>query len=167
MRTLFLKKTIAIAICLLISASTFAENNTAQDEQPPDATPTELTYKNGVWQDNQKITRSQVRSLLSGTDALKLYDSGHTLFVVGQVIACPSAALFGYDLGTRLAGGEGNAIVLGVGIVGTAVGLALSFSGESKMKSSIKLYNKQSGKAAAYQIDYGFVSSGVGICLRF
>ena len=129
----------------------------------------ELTYNNGVFQNGTKIKPEQVRGVMSGnSDALQQYNSGRSLFVTGQVIAYPCAFLLGFDLGTRLGGGEGNGTVLGIGAAGTIVGLIMAFSGEKKIKNSVLLYNSNaSNKAVSYQVNFGFTPTGVGFSMRF
>jgi len=140
-----------IALCVSVSAQT------------------ELTYRNGVLQNGVKLKAAQVREVMSGnSEALELYNSGRSLSVAGQVIAVPFAAIFGYDLGTRLGGGEGNGTLLAVGAVGTAVGLIIGLSGDKKIKNSVSLYNSKAiSSSVSYQINFGFTSTGVGLSMRF
>ena len=128
----------------------------------------ELTYNNGVWQNGVKIKPEQVRGVMSGnSEALQQYKSGRSLSVAGQVVTYPCAFLLGFDLGTRLGGGEGNGAVLGIGAAGTIVGLIMAFSGEKKIKNSVQLYNSQSNNSVSYQINFGFTQTGVGLSMRF
>ena len=130
---------------------------------------TELTYKNGVLQNGTKLNAEQVRAVMSGNnEALELYNSGRSLFVVGQVISYPCAAMLGWDLGTRLGGGNGSGTLLAVGAVGTAVGLIIGASGEKKIKNSVSLYNsKARSNLVSYQVNFGFTQTGVGLSVRF
>ena len=130
----------------------------------------ELTYRGGVVQDGVKLKADQVRELMSyDRDVLKLYNSGRSLLMVGQVIALPSACMLGWDLGQRLGGAEGNGTLLAVGAIGTAVGLLIALPGEKKIKNSVKLYNSNVSKnTTSYQIEFGLTpTGGVGLCMRF
>jgi len=129
----------------------------------------ELTYQNGIFQNGAKLTPEQVRGVMSSNaEALQQYNSGRSLFVAGQVIAYPSAFLLGWDLGTRLGGGEGNGTLLAVGAVGTVVGLIMGFSGESQIKKSVQLYNtKTSYNAVPSQLNFGFTQTGIGFSMKF
>ena len=129
----------------------------------------ELTYKNGVLQNGVKLKAEQVRKVMSGnSEALELYNSGRSLSVTGSVIAYPCAFLLGFDLGTRLGGGEGNGAVLAVGAVGTVVGLLVGSSGEKKIKNSVLLYNSKAGSnTVACRVNFGFTPTGVGLSVRF
>ena len=132
---------------------------------------TELVQRGGnVLQNGTKLNPEQVRALMTdNSEALAQYNSGRSLFITGQVIAIPSAFMLGYDLGARLGGGEGNGTVLAVGAVGTAVGLILGFSGESKIKSSVSLYNssKVNKDAISYQVNFGLTQTGIGFSVIF
>jgi hypothetical protein len=156
-------------IFLLIIGITFSTGVFAQSE---------LNYKNGVWQNGEKIYPAKVRTLLAKNDeALSLYNSGRALYVTGQVIAFPCAFLMGWDLGTRLAKGEGNNVLLISGAVGTAIGLIMSLSGEGQMKKSVSLYNAAKAKkkeqfipleqVIIQEINLGMTQNGVGIIMSF
>ena len=130
---------------------------------------TELTYNNGVWQNGTKLKAEQVRVAMSDHgEALSQYNSGRSLFVGGMVIGYPCAFLLGFDLGTRLGGGEGNGAVLGIGAAGTIVGIIMMFSGEKKIKNSLQLYNSTAGNhSVSYQVNFGFTPTGVGFNVHF
>ena len=129
----------------------------------------ELSYSNGVWQNNVKINPSQVREIMSGnSEALQKYNGGRSLYIAGQIIAVPCAALLGWDLGARLGGGEGNVTLLGVGAAGTAVGLIMSYLGQGQMKTSLQLYNSAlNNNATSYQLNFGVTQNGIGLCMKF
>jgi len=156
-------------IFLLIIGITFSLGVFAQSE---------LNYKNGVWQNGEKIYPAKVRTLLAKNDeALRLYNSGRALHVTGQVIAFPCAFLMGWDLGSRLAKGEGNNALLISGAAGTAIGLIMSLSGEGQMKKSVSLYNATKAKkkeqfipleqVIIQEINLGMTQNGVGIIMSF
>lgn len=131
-------------------------------------TQSELSYSGRVWQNGIKLRPEQVRTAMSGnTEALQQYNNGRSLYVAGMIIAYPSALLMGWDLGTRLGGGEGNGILLGVGITGTVVGLIMGLTGESQIKQSVQLYNSKASNTSLYQINFGFTQTGVGLCMQF
>ena len=150
-------------IFLLIISITFSIGVFAQSE---------LNYKNGVWQNGEKIYPTKVRTLMAKSDeALGLYNSGRTLYVAGQVIAFPCAFLVGWDLGARLAGGEGSNVLLASGAVGTVIGIVMSVAGEGKMKKSVSLYNaaktEKKEQVIIQEINLGMTRSGVGIIISF
>ena len=156
MKKVFFLFLTSIALCISVSAQS------------------ELTYKSevfqsGIFQGGTKLNASQVREVMSGNDeALGQYNSGRTLFVLGQVISYPCAAMLGWDLGTRAGGGEGNGTLLAVGAVGTVVGLIMGFSGEKRVKNSVLLYNsKASNNSVSYRVNFGFTQTGVGLSMCF
>ena len=129
----------------------------------------ELTYKGGVIQDGTKLTPIKVREVMSGnSEALKTYNSGQALGTAGVIFAGIGGGLLGWDLGTRLGGGEGNGTLLAIGAVGTGVGLCFALIADAKVKKSVTLYNsKLSSNSVSYQINFGFTQTGVGFSMRF
>lgn len=126
-----------------------------------------LDYQNGVWQEGKKLTPTEVRALMSyNSEALSQYKNGKALKIVGYIVSVPSAFIFGYDIGGRIAGGEGNNTMLIVGAAGTVVGLLVGFAGERKIKQSVQLYNS-SLNDVSYQINFGLTQTGVGLTIQF
>ena len=147
------KRMFLLTAFFTLSFSAFAQSN--------------LTYRNGVWQNGTKLNAKQVRELMSANqDALAKYNNGRSLLVTGQVIGYPSAFLFGWDLGTRLGGGEGNGTLLAVSAVGTVAGMVMMFVGESNIRSSLTLYNSTLGNVS-YNVGFGLTETGIGLSLRF
>lgn len=123
-----------------------------------------------VWQDGIKLTPELTRTVMLGNhEAIQQYNSGRSLYIVGQVISIPCAALLGWDLGSRIGSGgeEGDALLLGVGATGTLIGLLISFSGQNKIKTSLQLYNSKARNIGAYKMNFGFTESGIGLSMRF
>ena len=129
----------------------------------------ELTYKGGVMQDGTRLTPVKVREVMSGnSEALKTYNSGQALGTAGIIFSGIGGGLIGWDLGTRLGGGEGNGTLLAVGAAGIGVGLVFAFIGDANVKKSVTLYNsKLSGNTLSYQVNFGFTQTGVGFSMRF
>jgi len=76
----------------------------------------ELTYKGGVLKDGTKLAPAKVREIMSGnSEALKMYNSGRALGTTGMIFGGVGGFLVGFDLETRLGGGEGNGTLLAVG----------------------------------------------------
>ncbi|MDR2906625.1 MAG: hypothetical protein LBU91_01375 [Bacteroidales bacterium] len=127
----------------------------------------DLIYKNGVWQNETKLSAKQVKELMASNEgALTQYNNGRALLVTGQVIGYPGAFILGFDLGARLGGGEGNETMLAVGAVGTVAGIIMMFVGENKIKNSLTLYNSKSNDVS-YNLHFGLTQTGVGLSLRF
>jgi len=119
-----------------------------------------LSYFNGFWLDSQKLSKDAVKEMMTKNEtALKAFNNGRTMDVVGNIIGYPSAFIFGYDLGTRLSGGTGNNSMLIAGGIGTAIGLIFGIAAESNYKNSVRLYN--SGlKEQVSQLSFGLTESG-------
>ena len=146
-------------VFLFIAAITLCFSVSAQSE---------LTRRSDrVFQDGARLQPNQVREIMAtNSEALALYNSGRSLVLTGQIIGVPFACLFGYDLGTRLGGGEGNNTLLAVGAGGTAVGLIIGFIGESRIGQSVSLYNSTVNNVS-YQVNFGFTPSGIGFTVNF
>ena len=146
-------------IFLFIAAITLCFSVSAQSE---------LTRRSDVvFQDGARLRPNQVREVMAtNSEALALYNSGRSWLVTGQVIAYPSAFLLGFDLGTRLGGGEGNNTLLAVGAGGTAVGLIIGFIGQNRIGQSVSLYNSTVNNVS-YQVNFGFTQSGIGFTVNF
>ena len=128
-----------------------------------------LTYNHGVRQNGTKIRPEQVRQTMSrNSKALQKYNSGRGFFVVGGVIGYPCAALFGWDLVSRLFG-KGNNVLLGVGLAGTVIGSVMMSVGEGQMRKSVSLYNSSlTHGTTTYNLSFGITKSGgVGFALNF
>ena len=138
------------------------------------STPSELIYKNqglqsGIYQNGIRLNAKQVRGVMSGNrEALKMYNSGQTLGMVGIIFSGIGGGLIGWDLGMRLGGDDGNGTVLAVGAVGIVVGLGFALIGDANVKKSVPLYNsKLNSNFVSYQINFGFTQTGVGLSMRF
>jgi hypothetical protein len=127
-----------------------------------------LTYKDGVWL-NGKLTPEQVRGIMSdNSEALKLYNNGRSLVVMGYVISYPCAFLLGWDLGSRIFG-KGDGTLLTIGVTGTVTGIIIWACGGANIKKSVSLYNSSiMSNTTAYNLNFGVTKSGcVGFTLNF
>ena len=148
----------SIAICASVSAQS-----------------SELSFSSQIWrsggvlqQDGTVMSPAQVREVMSGNDeALRLFNSGRTLWVTGLCVAIPSAALVGWDFASFLRG-DSNGMLLGIGAAGVATGFVISMMGERRIRNSVQLYNAGANSVASYQINFGFTQSGgIGLSMRF
>lgn len=130
----------------------------------------ELTYKNGVCKNSQKLSPHEVRAIYANdAEALRVYNNGRSLGIAGYVVGIPCAFVFGWDLGARLAGGDGNVAMLSVGIAGTVLGITMGLIADSNIKKSVNIYNSNlKGKTAVCKIDFGVTRSGnIGMTINF
>ena len=150
-------KKISLIIFVAVLSASFAQ---AQSE---------LTYKGGVMRDGVKLTHAEVKKVMTGNgEALKTYNSGQALGIVGIIFSGIGGGLVGYDLGTRLGGGEGDGTLLVVGAVSIGVGVGFALFGDAKVKKSVALYNsKLSNNSISYQINFGVTQTGIGFSMLF
>ena len=130
----------------------------------------ELIYHKGaIMQDGTKLMPPKVKEVMSGnSEALKTYKSGQIFLGAGTFSSGIGVCMIGWDLGTRLGGGEGNGTLLAVGAVVWGVGLGFVLIGDAKTKKSVTLYNSTlSSNSVSYQINFGFTPTGVGLSIRF
>ena len=128
-----------------------------------------LSYKNGFWKNGEKLRKSAVSELMqTNSVALTKFKNAQTYEVIGYIIGCPSAYVFGYDLGHRLGGGQGNNTMLIAGGIGTAVGVFFTLSSESNYKLSVEIFNgNNSKKQYISSLNLGITSNGgVGLILK-
>jgi len=124
-------------------------------------------WQNSVWQDDKRIKPSQIKTLMStNNEALLQYKGGRSLLVTGQIIGGIGGVMLGWDLGNRVSGEEGNAILLGVGAVGFSAGMIMIFSGLNKMNKSLELYNSRINNNVSYQINLGLTQTGIGLTMK-
>ena len=125
---------------------------------------------NGFWgvailKDHRRLSAVQVRSYMeSSNSALNTYNSGKSLTTFGIILGFVSGIAAGTDLGTRIAGEEGNDLVLALGGVGFITGFGLSFIGEGLIMKSVQLYNDELDYQA--KIVIGVSSTGLFICFK-
>ncbi len=129
-----------------------------------------LTFRSGkVKEDGKKLSAREVRTRMSNDHgALRLYNHGRNLHIIGMGIAMPGSFMFGYDLGTRLGGGEGdNAMLITSGGL-IVIGLILTNSSVNNIKNALNLYNSRvPTEQESLDLSFGFTQSGVGFTLRF
>ncbi len=100
--------------------------------------------------------------------ALRLYNHGRNLHIIGMGIAMPGSFMFGHDLGTRLGGGEGDnsMLITSGGLI--VIGWILANSSENYIKNALNLYNSRvPAEQESLELSFGFTQSGVGFTLRF
>ena len=125
-------------------------------------------FSTGIYVGDKKLNPIQVRQLYDGTDeALSKYNSGRTFSTIGNVIALPSAFIMGYQLGKSIGGGEVNKDALAISGICTATGMIFILVGDGLIKKSVKIYNSEINSENSVQLNMGFTTSGIGLCLSF
>lgn len=103
-----------------------------------------------------------INKLNQNKEAVKLFNQGKNLSFAGNIIGCVGAFCFGYDLGTRIAGGDGSdGLLVGGGIVMVG-GLVMYFVGNGKVKKALTIYSKDQKN-----LSFNLNADGIGLCLRF
>ena len=156
-----MKRTVFLSIVVFIVPAAIA----AQEQAG------ELNFKSGRWSyeyyaGDQAISYAAFEERLArhDQDLASRFCSGKNLSIVGTVIGSIGAFCFGYDIGVRLAGVEGNTpLLVGGGIV-MSTGIAMSYAGEKRMRKVLTLY-KRKDSVASLMIHSGY--SGLGIRFNF
>ena len=129
----------------------------------------DLSFKSGMWGYNyyigvQKVSFDVFMDKLNGSNvtASDMFKSGKNLSITGTVIGSVGAFCLGFDLGTRLGGGNGNTALL-IGGGGVMIGgIIMYYVGEGKMKEALTLY--KNNHTVLYVSP---TQTGVGLCLNF
>jgi len=155
-------KKVIFAGLLLILANTacFAQNSVENDP---------FSFKRGSWSNQYYVGNQQVsyddfikRLGDSSEQSLKMFKTGRSASIAGIAIGSVGAFCFGYDLGGRLAGAEGNTTLLIGGGAVLVGGIILSYIGENRMKKALTLNKSNS---ASFFISPA--QTGIGLCINF
>lgn len=129
----------------------------------------ELSFKSGTWSDNyyigdQKVSfKTFMEKMDSGNaSAGAMFRSGKNISIVGSVVGSVGAFCFGYDLGSRISGGEeNNALLVGGGGIMIG-GILLHYFGNRKMKKALTFY-----KNDAVSLRFSPSQAGLELCINF
>ena len=125
-------------------------------------------FSTGIYLGDKKLTPIQVRQLYDGTnEALGKYNTGRAFSTIGNVIGLPAAFIMGYQLGKSIAGREINKDALAISSICTATGMILILVGDGSIKKSVRIYNSEIESKNSVQLNMGFTTSGIGLCLSF
>jgi len=156
-----LKKVIYAGLLLILSSTVCYSQDSAENDL--------LSFKRGSWSNqyyigNQKVSYDDFIKRLgeSSEQSVKMFKTGRSVSIAGIAIGSVGAICFGYDLGGRLAGAEGNtALLVGGGTV-LIGGIILSYIGENKMKKALTLCNSNS-----VSFFIAPTQTGIGLCINF
>jgi len=130
----------------------------------------ELIYDRGVWYKGKIISPKEIKSLYNDyPDALKEYKKSRLLFGISIPLAAVGGGFLGYGLATSIGGQD---VEPGVWIVGgsfTALAIIYAAVSGSKVKSSVKIYNrsvKYSNNTSYLNIKFGITNNGLGLVLN-
>jgi len=124
------------------------------------------SFSNQYYIGSQQVSYDDFMAILSATNeqSAKMFKAGRSLSSVGTVMSTVGAFFVGYDLGGRLAGGEGNTAMLAGGGCVAVGGIIMALVGEGKIKKALTLVqnNKQTSS-----IEFTFSQYGLGLCFAF
>ena len=86
--------------------------------------------------------------------------------IIGNIVGIPGAVVLGWQLGSSLGGREANDVALIAGGIGFLGGMIIALSGQSAIKKSVDIYNKEIQQPVA-RLDFGLTQHGIGLRLRF
>jgi hypothetical protein len=155
------KKVIYAGLFLILSNGVCFSQNSAENDS--------LSFKRGSWSNQYYIGNQQIsydyfikRLGDNSEQSVRMFTTGRNISIAGIAIGSVGAFCFGYDLGGRLAGAEGNtALLVGGGTV-LIGGIILSYMGENKMKKALTLYQSNS---VSFSISPA--RTGIGLCVNF
>jgi hypothetical protein len=156
-----LKKVIYAGLLLILSNTVCFSQNSAKNDS--------LSFKRGSWSNqyfigNQQVSYDDFLIMLGNKSeqSVKMFKTGRSVSIAGIAIGSVGAFCFGYDLGGRLAGAEGNtALLVGGGTV-LIGGIILSYFGENKMKKALTLHRNNS-----ISFSISPAQTGIGLCINF
>ena len=144
-----------------------------QEKVPQKPVESILTSRNGVVKKNGKnLPVYEVRLLMENNyEALKLYNSGQKLISVGGVFGYAGIGIVLIAAVVENKGSlpENNAAMVGVigGVACLGTSMALTFSGRSKVKRSVGIYNSGLKQQAFYQVGLGVNQNGLALIFKF
>ena len=156
-----LKKTIYTGLFLILSSTVCYSQDSAESDS--------LSFKRGSWSNQYYVGSQQVsyddfiKKLGDKNEqSVKMFKNGRSVSTAGIAIGSVGAFCFGYDLGGRLAGAEGNTTLLVGGGTVLLSGIILSYIGENKMKKALMLSKNNS---VSFLITP--TQTGIGLCVNF
>lgn len=151
--------TLTVLFCLLTAMNAQSDNQSTQ-----------LQLSSGFWGTtyfvgNEKVSAKDfAEALKPDKESYKMFKSGRTLNTIGMVFGGVGGFCVGWDLGSRVGGGNGNTgLLIGGGVVAVG-GIIFGLAGESKMKKAVKLFN---GRDTAWEFQLEPAQEGIGLCLKF
>ena len=156
-----LKKIVYLGLFLILSNTICYSQGSVENDS--------LSFKRSSWSNQYYVGNQQVsyddfikRLGDSSKQSVKMFKTGKSVSIAGIAIGSVGAFCFGYDLGGRLAGSEGNmALLVGGGTVMLS-GIILSYIGENKMKKALTLYKNNSTSFSIVP-----TQTGIGLCINF
>jgi hypothetical protein len=163
----------------MLGSSAASAAKAAQPVRTPSATspsaPTGELLADGmkVFSKGRQLSRSEVRSLMVNTDALRLYNKGVSRRKVGNVLLWSgigvTALSFSLSVMSEEEVGAAPAIFV-VGCASIGAGITFRILGKNPVKKAVESYNSQlysSSGSCTPELRFGFTGHGVGLVYRF
>lgn len=117
----------------------------------------------GYRQDGKMLDRSQMKTTLKeNADARPKVEKAETFEVYSLVTGLPGSVMFGYALGTEIAGKNANWTVGGIGAVLWTAGIVLGYISEESLKDAARIHNSSLNKTPAKRTLLDSVSPYLG-----
>jgi len=132
-----------------------------------------LTAKRGIVRQNGIVIRkNEVRSIMTdNSNALNLYNSSQKLILVGDILgyAGLGVVIVAAIVENKGSFSDNSAAMVGVigGVACLGTSMVVTFSGRSKVKKSVEMYNSDLKKYSSYEIGVGITGNGIALVINF
>ena len=118
-----------------------------------------MGFKKKYYEGTNSITKQEFKRLFSTNEkAYNQYKTGKMFFIMGMIVAYPSAFLVGWELGA-----QSDSDMLIAGIIGTVTGYGILLVGNFQARDALKTYNK----SVNVSFNYSLGPNGVGFAINF
>ncbi|OFX21106.1 MAG: hypothetical protein A2041_05760 [Bacteroidetes bacterium GWA2_31_9b] len=132
-----------------------------------------LIAKHGIVKQNgTTLSKNEVRSIMvNNNDALELYNSGKNLCFTGEIFSYAGLGiiLIAAVVESKEIYTDNSAAIVGVigGVACLATSMTVTFTGRSKIKKSVALYNSSLQNQQTYKIGIGLNQNGIAFTMNF
>ena len=131
-----------------------------------------------VFMNGKKLNKDEVRSIMTNTEALRLYNKGISKNKTGNfwlgtgvfLIAIGIGGIVDLSLAGEYSAGEiiGPAaiyLVPGAGL--SIIGISIKAGSKKHIRNAVNMYNSEIGKTSSTELKFGFTGNGIGLALNF
>jgi len=132
-----------------------------------------LIAKHGIVKQNgTTLSKKEVRSIMiNNSDALELYNSGKMLCSTGEIFSYAGLGiiLIAAVVESKEIYTDNSAAIVGIigGVACLATSMTVTFTGRSKIKKSVALYNSSLQNQQTYKIGIGLNQNGIAFTMNF
>ena len=176
-----MNKSICLAVLLLFAMPTMAQNTETDLFYPAEYAIEDVekltAVRRQVYQNGVRLTPDEVRGLMAGTEALRLYNQGLLRNRVGNILilcgvgAIAVGGIWGY-LDQQRPESFGPSLVIGLSmgvlVAGYLVPTGLIFKSTSRrpIRTAVNMHN-HSAHTSSVEFNFGFTQNGIGMVVRF